>query len=68
MPSIWARNFEHLDITRGERALQMGAGSGYYSAVLAEIVGPSGRMTAIEVDPAPAARADANLKGWRRSR
>ncbi|MGY3452182.1 protein-L-isoaspartate O-methyltransferase family protein [Bradyrhizobium sp. USDA 4353] len=64
MPSFWARNFEHLDITRGERVLQIGAGSGYYSAVLAEIVGPSGQVTAIEVDPALAARAHTNLKAW----
>ncbi|MGJ4949971.1 protein-L-isoaspartate O-methyltransferase family protein [Bradyrhizobium sp. HKCCYLS20291] len=64
MPSFWARNFEHLDIARGERVLQIGAGSGYYSAVLAEIVGPSGRVTAVEVDPALAARARTNLKGW----
>ncbi|WP_315785420.1 protein-L-isoaspartate O-methyltransferase family protein [Bradyrhizobium sp. SZCCHNPS1003] len=64
MPSFWARNFEYLDITRGERVLQIGAGSGYYSAVLAEIVGPSGRVTAVEVDPALAVRAHTNLKGW----
>ncbi|MGY4308058.1 protein-L-isoaspartate O-methyltransferase [Bradyrhizobium sp. USDA 4369] len=64
MPSFWARNFEHLDIARGERVLQVGAGSDYYSAVLAEIVGPSGRVTAVEVDPALAARAHISLKGW----
>ncbi|NPU13057.1 methyltransferase domain-containing protein [Bradyrhizobium sp. 83002] len=63
MPSFWARNFEQLDIGRGERVLQIGAGSGYYSAVLAEIVGPSGRVTAIEVDPVLAARAETNLQG-----
>src|SRR5690349_24687455 len=33
MPSFWARNFEHLDLARGERVLQVGAGTGYYSAV-----------------------------------
>jgi protein-L-isoaspartate(D-aspartate) O-methyltransferase len=64
MPSFWARNFEHLDIARGERVLQIGAGSGYYSAVLAEIVGPAGRVTAVEVDPALAARARTNLESW----
>ncbi|UFZ06348.1 methyltransferase domain-containing protein [Bradyrhizobium ontarionense] len=64
MPSFWARNFEHLDIARGERVLQIGAGSGYYSAVLAEIVGPSGQVTAIEVDPDLAARAETNLRSW----
>lgn len=64
MPSFWARNFERLDIARGERVLQIGGGTGYYSAVLAEIVGASGRVTAVEVDPALAARAHGNLQGW----
>src|SRR5699024_12650097 len=64
MPSFWARNFEHLDIARGERVLQIGAGSGYYSAVLAEIVGPAGQVTAVEVDPALADRARINLESW----
>jgi len=63
-PSFWARNLEHLDLARGERVLQVGAGTGYYSAVLAEIVGPAGRLTAVEIDPALASRARANLAGW----
>ena len=35
----------------------VGAGTGYYSAILAEIVGRSGRVTAIEIDPACAPHA-----------
>ncbi|MCK1627301.1 methyltransferase domain-containing protein [Bradyrhizobium sp. 160] len=64
MPSFWARNFEHLNIARGERVLQVGAGTGYYSAVLAEIVGPAGRVTAIEADAELALRARVNLASW----
>jgi protein-L-isoaspartate(D-aspartate) O-methyltransferase len=64
LPSFWARNLEHLDVTSGERVLQVGAGTGYYSAVLAEIVGPAGRVTAVEIDPALASQARANLAGW----
>jgi protein-L-isoaspartate(D-aspartate) O-methyltransferase len=64
MPSFWARNFEHMDIARGERVLQIGAGTGYYAAVLAEIVGPRGHVTAIEIDPALAAQARTNLASW----
>ncbi|MCP3477763.1 methyltransferase domain-containing protein (plasmid) [Bradyrhizobium sp. CCGUVB1N3] len=64
MPSFWARNLDHLHIARGERVLQVGAGTGYYSAVLAEIVGPFGRVTAVETDPALAAQAQANLANW----
>ncbi|HTO61397.1 MAG TPA: methyltransferase domain-containing protein [Bradyrhizobium sp.] len=63
-PSFWARNLEHLDLAHGERVLQIGAGTGYYSAVLAEIVGPAGRVTAVEIDPDLASRARANLVNW----
>lgn len=63
-PSFWARNLEHLDLARGERVLQIGAGTGYYAAVLAEIVGPAGRVTALEIDVELASRARANLANW----
>jgi protein-L-isoaspartate(D-aspartate) O-methyltransferase len=63
-PSFWARNLEHLDLARGERVLQVGAGTGYYAAVLAEIVGPAGRVTALEIDVELASRARANLANW----
>jgi protein-L-isoaspartate(D-aspartate) O-methyltransferase len=65
MPSFWAHNFDHLDLARGERVLQVGAGTGYYSAILAEMVGPQGRVTAVEYDAELAARARANLEPWR---
>ena len=42
----------------------MGAGVGYYSAIMAEMVGPNGRVTAIEFDQELADRAAANLKSW----
>lgn len=64
MPSFWARNLEHLDIARGERVLQLGAGTGYYSAVLAEIVGTAGRVTAVETVPMLAGQARGNLASW----
>jgi protein-L-isoaspartate(D-aspartate) O-methyltransferase len=65
MPSFWAGNLDHLDLQRGERVLQVGAGTGYYSAVLGEIVGPRGRVTAVEHDEDLAARARRNLEPWR---
>jgi protein-L-isoaspartate(D-aspartate) O-methyltransferase len=65
LPSFWAHNLDHLDLQRGERVLQVGAGTGYYAAVLAEIVGPRGRVTAVEHDEALAARARVNLAPWR---
>lgn len=64
MPSFWAHNLDHLDLRRGERVLQVGAGTGYYSAILAEIVGREGRVVAVEHDADLAARARANLEAW----
>ena len=64
MPSFWAHNLDHLDLRPGERVLQIGAGTGYYSAILAEIVGPAGSVVAVEYDADLAARAKANLAGW----
>jgi protein-L-isoaspartate(D-aspartate) O-methyltransferase len=57
-PSLWARMYDQLELSRGGH---VGAGTGYYSAILAEIVGRAGRVTAIEVDPILAARAKENL-------
>jgi protein-L-isoaspartate(D-aspartate) O-methyltransferase len=45
----------------GEHAVHVGAGTGYYTAILAELVGPSGRVTAIEYDADLAGKAAANL-------
>ena len=49
---------------QGERVLQLGAGSGYYTAILAELVGPRGRVDALEIDEALAAAARRNLEAW----
>jgi protein-L-isoaspartate(D-aspartate) O-methyltransferase len=46
---------------RGDHVVHVGAGTGYYSAILAEMVGRTGRVTAIEIDPLLAARAKENL-------
>jgi protein-L-isoaspartate(D-aspartate) O-methyltransferase len=45
----------------GEHAVHVGAGVGYYTAFVAELVGEDGHVTAIEYEPALAARAAANL-------
>jgi protein-L-isoaspartate(D-aspartate) O-methyltransferase len=64
LPSFWAHNFDHLDLRAGERIMQVGAGTGYYAAVLAEMVGAAGRVAAVEHDHELAARARANLVPW----
>ncbi|HEX3916424.1 MAG TPA: methyltransferase domain-containing protein [Caulobacteraceae bacterium] len=48
----------------GEHAVHIGAGVGYYTAILARLVGEAGRVTAIEYEPELAARAQANLAGY----
>jgi protein-L-isoaspartate(D-aspartate) O-methyltransferase len=64
-PSLWARMYDHLGLSRGDHVVHIGAGTGYYSAILAEIVGGAGRVTAVEIDPTLAPRASENLAaGW----
>jgi protein-L-isoaspartate(D-aspartate) O-methyltransferase len=60
-PSLWARMYDQLELSRGDHVVHVGAGTGYYSGILAEIVGSAGRVTAIEVDPILSARAKENL-------
>ncbi len=45
----------------GEHVVHVGTGLGYYTAILACLVGPSGRVTGIEFEADLAARARANL-------
>jgi len=48
----------------GEHAVHIGAGVGYYTALLARLVGERGRVTAIEYEPDLAARAGRNLAAY----
>ena len=51
-------------LAEGEHAVHIGAGVGYYTAVLARLAGESGRVTAIEYEPELAERATANLAAY----
>jgi protein-L-isoaspartate(D-aspartate) O-methyltransferase len=62
MPSAHAYWLSGCAVREGETAIQIGAGSGYYSAILAELVGPSGRVYAYEIDERLSALARENLK------
>jgi protein-L-isoaspartate(D-aspartate) O-methyltransferase len=61
-PSLLAGTIDALQLTDGASVLHVGAGLGYYSAVLGHIVGPTGRVLALEVDPGLAAGASSNLE------
>jgi protein-L-isoaspartate(D-aspartate) O-methyltransferase len=62
MPSLHAHFLGSCNIKLGETVLQVGAGSGYYTAILAHLVGPDGRVYAYEIDEVLAARARENLR------
>ncbi len=59
-PLLHARLIESLAPRTGEHVVHIGAGTGYYSAILAELVGDGGRVTAIEYDAGLAAKLRAN--------
>ncbi len=63
-PSLHAAWLARVAPLPGEAVVQIGAGSGYYTAILAELVAPNGRVEAYEVDPALADRAAGNLRPY----
>jgi len=55
-PSIQALMLEQSGIGRGSRALEIGSG-GYNAALMAEVAGPDGRVTTVDIDADVVARA-----------
>jgi protein-L-isoaspartate(D-aspartate) O-methyltransferase len=64
-PSFLASLIDQLNLKEGETVYHVGCGTGYYSAIMAEMVGKDGRVIAVEVDNALARRARRNLNGYR---
>lgn len=60
-PSLHAMCLAALNVKQGETIVHIGAGTGYYTAVLAELVGPSGKIIAYEINEHLAQRAAENL-------
>ena len=60
-PAFVARLIDRLALVPGSRVLHVGAGLGYYSAVMAHVVGPAGVVVATEIDESLAAAARSNL-------
>src|SRR6476619_7276087 len=60
-PSLHAHLIHEAAPAPGKHVVHIGTGSGYYTAILAHLAGPSGRVTGIEHDAELAARARANL-------
>jgi len=59
----YARSFDLLEVGPGDRVLDLGAGSGYGTALLAHLVGAEGRVVGVEIDPALVAAATVALEG-----
>lgn len=62
-PSLHAALIASAAPRAGEHAVHVGAGVGYYTAILHRLVGRHGRVTAIEFDTGLAARLAANFAG-----
>ncbi len=50
-PAIIGIMLDQLALEPGHRILEIGAGTGYNAALMAELVGPTGSVTTIDVDP-----------------
>lgn len=60
-PSLHAHWLHAAQLREGESVAHIGCGTGYYTALIAELVGPSGKVLAVEFDPALASLAADNL-------
>lgn len=61
-PSTVAAMLELLDVAEGMRVLDVGAGSGWTTALLAHLVGPEGAVVGVELVPEIASWGAANVE------
>jgi protein-L-isoaspartate(D-aspartate) O-methyltransferase len=60
-PSLHAACIAALAPRKGEQVVHVGAGTGYYTTLLAKLVGEIGTVDAYEIEPTLAQRASTNL-------
>ncbi|HVX18382.1 MAG TPA: methyltransferase domain-containing protein [Acidimicrobiales bacterium] len=60
-PAIMARMLEQLAPRPGDAVLEIGAGTGYNAALLATLVGATGGVVTVDIDPEVTAEAARNL-------
>jgi protein-L-isoaspartate(D-aspartate) O-methyltransferase len=60
-PKMEARVLQELEVASGESVLEIGTGSGYFSALLA---GMGARVTSVEIDPLLSAEAGSSFSEW----
>jgi protein-L-isoaspartate(D-aspartate) O-methyltransferase len=63
-PSLHAHLIHRALPANGERVVHIGTGTGYYTAILAHLVGPAGHVTGIEYESELAVLAKANLASY----
>jgi protein-L-isoaspartate(D-aspartate) O-methyltransferase len=61
-PAIMALMLEQLELEKGMRVLEVGAGTGYNAALLSLLVGKRGRVVSVDVDAEIAAEARRALR------
>jgi protein-L-isoaspartate(D-aspartate) O-methyltransferase len=60
-PAVMVEMLEQLAVAPGQRVLEIGAGTGYNAALLAQLVGPTGQVVTVDLDPEVAEQARAHL-------
>ncbi len=60
-PSMMAIMLEQLDLRPGLRVLEIGAGTGYNAALLAELIGDPGAVITVDIEPDIVEQARQNL-------
>jgi protein-L-isoaspartate(D-aspartate) O-methyltransferase len=60
-PGIVAMMLDQLDVRPRQRVLEIGSGTGYNAALLAELAGPAGHVVTIDSDPESTSRTRAAL-------
>jgi protein-L-isoaspartate(D-aspartate) O-methyltransferase len=64
-PGSLARWIDAMELKPGERAFHLGCGVGYYTAIMAELVGSQGSVVGAELNNSLAERARENLSSYR---
>ncbi len=63
-PSLHAHLLWFAQVEEGEHVVHVGTGTGYYTAIMAQLAGPSGRVTGIELEADLAERAKEYLAAY----
>ena len=63
-PSILTTWIDALDLREGNRVFHLGGASGYYTAIMAKVVGPRGHVLMVEIDKELGCFAQQALQDW----